>query len=78
MTTITEATSLLELAVLISEALAAAGITATISGGAAGSIHSLNRYQSKDLDFVTAASHQDLARVVMSFGVYAQQCSALV
>jgi hypothetical protein len=68
MTTITEATSLLELAVIISEALAAAGITATLSGGAAVSIHSQNRYQSKDLDFVTAASHPDLAAVVVKLG----------
>jgi len=68
MTAITETTTLLELAVMISEALTAAGITATLSGGAAVSIHSQNRYQSKDLDFVTAASHQDLAGVVMSLG----------
>lgn len=68
MTAITEATTLLELAVMISEALATAGITATLSGGAAVSIHSQNRYQSKDLDFATAASHQDLAGVVMSLG----------
>jgi hypothetical protein len=46
---------------IIIEGLAAAGITATLSGGAAVSIHSQNRYQSKDLDFATAAIHQDLA-----------------
>jgi hypothetical protein len=67
MTTITEATSLLELVVIISDALAAAGITATPSGAAVVSIHSQNRYQSKDMDFVTAASHQELALQVGIF-----------
>jgi murein DD-endopeptidase len=52
---ITETTALIELATLVSEALERAGIVATLSGGAAVSIYSENRYLSEDLDFVTVA-----------------------
>lgn len=62
MVEITEATSIEELAVIISEALEAAGITATLSGGGAVSIYSKNRYMSHDLDFVTSADHKSLLR----------------
>jgi hypothetical protein len=48
-------TTLKELAVIISEALEAAGIIATLSGGGAISIYSDNQYMSHDLDFVTSA-----------------------
>ena len=53
MVEINGATTLEELAVLISEALEAAGIIATLSGGGAVSIYSNNQYMSHDLDFVT-------------------------
>jgi hypothetical protein len=43
---ITEETSLLELATIVSETLEAEGVTATLAGGAAVSIYSENRYQS--------------------------------
>jgi len=52
--TINSKTSLQELAVIISTALERAGITATLSGGAAVSIYSDNAYLSADLDFVRA------------------------
>ena len=52
---ITEATALTELAAIVSDALERAGIVATLSGGAAVSIYSDNRYVSEDLDFVTVA-----------------------
>jgi len=51
MAEITEATGIEELAVMISEALESAGITATLSGGGAVSIYSNNQYMSHDLDF---------------------------
>lgn len=38
---------------MVSQALEEAGVRATLSGGAAVSIYSENRYQSKDLDFVS-------------------------
>lgn len=68
MAEITAATTLQELAVIVSEALEQAGILATLSGGAAVSIYTDNQYQSYDLDFVTAASPRDLARVVEALG----------
>jgi len=44
-----------ELAAVVSEALEAADIIATLSGGAAVSIYTEYRYLSEDLDFVTIA-----------------------
>lgn len=58
---ISEDTSLTELATIVSEASEKAGIVATLSGGAAVSIYSANRYLSEDLDFVTNALVDDLA-----------------
>jgi len=46
MAEISETTNIEELAVIISEALEAAGITATLSGGGAVSIYSKNQYMS--------------------------------
>jgi len=57
---ITEKTSLTELAGLVSAALEQQGIIATLSGGAAVSIYTDNRYVSEDLDFVTVALVKDL------------------
>jgi len=56
---ITKKTTLIELAAIVSDALENAGITATLSGGAAVSIYTDNRYESFDLDFVTAALVKD-------------------
>lgn len=50
-----------ELAALVSQTLEAAGIAATLSGGAAVSIYTNNEYESKDLDFVTAERRAALA-----------------
>lgn len=61
-------TTLIELAATVSEALERAGITATLSGGAAVSIYSDNRYESVDLDFVTAAVINDLKIVLEPLG----------
>jgi len=63
-----ERTSLVELATIVSEALEKAGITAALSGGGAVSIYSENRYQSEDLDFVTAALNDELKSVLEPLG----------
>ena len=68
MAEITEATSIEELAVIISEALEAAGITATLSGGGAVSIYSHNQYMSHDLDFVTSADPKNLLKAIAPLG----------
>lgn len=52
----------------ISEALEAAGITATLSGGGAVSIYSQNQYMSHDLDFVTSADPKSLLRAIAPLG----------
>lgn len=63
-----ESTSLLELATRVSEALRAAGIAAPLAGGAAVSVHSENRYQTRDLDFVTSAANMELTRALAGLG----------
>lgn len=65
---ITEHSTLIEVAATISDALKKAGIAATLSGGAAVSIYTDNEYQSKDLDFVTAAMFDELAPVLAPLG----------
>jgi hypothetical protein len=68
MVEITHKTSLQELAAIISQALEADGIVATLSGGAAVSLYTNNRYQSYDLDFVSSAAASKLARAVKGLG----------
>jgi hypothetical protein len=65
---ISEDTSLEALATIVSEALERAGIIATLSGGAAVSIYSSNRYVSEDLDFVTNAMIDELERALAPLG----------
>lgn len=65
---IDEQTSLAELATVVSQALEKAGITATLSGGAAVSIYSDNKYESEDLDFVTASMVDELKTVLKPLG----------
>jgi hypothetical protein len=65
---ITEKTSLTELAAIVSVALERKGIIATLSGGAAVSIYSDNRYVSEDLDFVTVALAKDLRMALEPLG----------
>lgn len=65
---ITRETTMPELAAIVSEALAAAGIVATLSGGSAVTIYSENRYQSEDLDFVTTALLEELKPVLEPLG----------
>ena len=68
---ITARTSVRDLAAQVSQALTDAGITAVLTGGAAVSIWSANRYRSYDVDFVTAASRKDLIAVMASLGFQA-------
>ena len=68
MAEITTHSSLQEVAAIISQALVAHGVEATLSGGAAVSIYTNNRYQSHDLDFVSTAGIKALTRVVSGLG----------
>ncbi len=63
MSEITPKSTLQDVAAIVSSSLEQAGIAATLSGGAAVSIYSDNQYQSKDLDFVTAAMLADVSPV---------------
>ncbi len=61
-------TTAMELAALVSQALEAAGITATLSGGGAVSIYTHNQYQSNDLDFVTLERRDRLSAALAPYG----------
>lgn len=65
---ITASTTAVELAALVSQALEAAGIEATLSGGGAVSVYTDNQYQSSDLDFVTAARRDALRAALGPLG----------
>lgn len=65
---ITETTTMKELAAIVSEALEAADIVATLSGGSAVSAYTDNRYESEDLDFVTTALLDELKPVLEPMG----------
>ncbi|NGX16838.1 hypothetical protein [Wenzhouxiangella sp. XN24] len=65
---ITPTTSLQELAAMVSETLESHGILATLSGGAAVSLYTSNRYMSEDLDFVTGALVKELAAALQPLG----------
>ena len=62
------ATTPMELAALVSQALEANGILATLSGGGAVSIYTDNLYESRDLDFVTAERRERLAEALLRLG----------
>lgn len=68
MGSVTRDTSLSELAAIVSQALAAAGITATLSGGGAVSLYSANEYESRDLDFVTSERTSTIAAALAPLG----------
>lgn len=67
---ITEKTTIIELATIVSEALERAGIISTLSGGAAVSIYSNEVYESEDLDFVTAALIDELKEALELLGFH--------
>ena len=68
MTKITAETSLLEIAVLVSESLVEAEIPAVLGGGGAVTQYSNNEYMSNDLDFITVARNKVIAPVVAKLG----------
>lgn len=68
MAKISAESTLQDVAAIISSSLDQAGIAATLSGGAAVSIYSDNQYESKDLDFVTAAMVADISPVLAELG----------
>lgn len=61
-------TGVVELAALVSNALEAAGIKATLSGGGAVSIYTHNEYRSEDLDFVSAERRSQLSAALEPLG----------
>jgi len=65
---ITAATSLQEIAVLVSEALEKVGIPAVLSGGGAVTQYSENEYMTTDLDFITVERNKIIAPVVAKLG----------
>lgn len=66
--TITSETTMTELAAIVSEAPATAGIVATLSGRSAVFAYTENRYESEDLDFVTTALLDELKPVLEPLG----------
>ena len=68
MATLNENSGLVEVAAVVSEALENAGIIAPLSGGAAMSMYTDNRYQTKDLDFVTTERAKALIAVLGPLG----------
>ena len=53
---------------MVSQALEAAGIAATLSGGAAVSIFTDNEYESYDLDFVSSARAETIEATISPLG----------
>lgn len=68
MSRISAETTLDELAVLVSEALEAAGIPAVLGGGGAVALYSDHEYMSSDLDFITSARNRAIAPVLARLG----------
>lgn len=68
MNVLDESSSIEEVAATVSHALTAAGITAVLSGGAAVQIYSHGMYVSRDLDFVSSASHREIEATLGSLG----------
>jgi len=61
-------TSAEEIAARVSQALEDAGIRATLSGGGAVSIYTHNEYKSFDLDFITNARNDAIAKSLAGLG----------
>lgn len=56
------------MAALIGSAFEQAGVEAVLSGGSAVTIHTLNRYRSDDLDFITPATRSELEAIMEPLG----------
>lgn len=72
---INQHTSIEILAGTVSAALASQNITAVLSGGAAVSLYTQNRYVSKDLDFVSSAETSVIENALKSLGFKRRQGS---
>ena len=68
MRSLDESSSIEQVAAAVSNALTAAGITAVLSGGAAVQIYTSGLYASRDLDFVSSASHREIEAVLRTLG----------
>ena len=66
--TLDASTPIEQVAAIVSAELAAAGITAVLSGGAAVQIYTSGLYVSRDLDFVSAAGHRQIEAVLKKLG----------
>jgi hypothetical protein len=67
-TSITRQTTVKELAGLVAGQLRSYQIEAVLSGGSLVTLYSENRYQSKDLDFITSAGLREVARALAPLG----------
>ena len=65
---ITQATSLAEIAALVSQALQSAGVDAVLGGGGAVTQYSDNEYMTTDLDFVTIERNKRITPILAEFG----------
>ena len=65
---INERLTIAEVAVIVSETLEQAGIIAVLSGGSVVSIYSENEYQSQDLDFISSADKNKIAKTLSQIG----------
>lgn len=65
---ITKNTPIEEVAAIVSQTLKDNGITAVLSGGAAVSIYTHNKYQTGDLDFVTSCHNDRIAAALRPLG----------
>lgn len=70
MTGITAKTSRQELASIITKALAEKGISCVLVGGSVVSIYTDNKYESRDLDFISPADHQEIKKVMTGLGFH--------
>ncbi|MBK5210937.1 MAG: hypothetical protein JJE36_01210 [Coriobacteriia bacterium] len=59
-----------EIAAIVSQTLETAGIIATLSGGGAVTIYSMNDYMSFDLDFVTSERNSIIADAIAPLGFH--------
>lgn len=65
---ITPETTLEDLAFIVCTGLKKHNIDAVLTGGAAVSIYTRNKYQSYDLDFVSYRSHKEISEAMKSMG----------
>lgn len=66
--TISESTTIEQLAALVCQALQDSGVEAFLSGGAVVSIYTQNKYESFDLDFVSFGDRKKIRRVMEGLG----------